>query len=119
MKLVFVYNADDGVFSAVTDTIHKVLSPSTYQCQLCQITYGLTTMHKDWRRFLEGIDAEKEFLHRNEFIDKYPESTAELPAIFKETPNGLEDFLTAAEIRQYANLQSLIKAVEDRLPKAD
>ncbi len=40
MKLIFFCNADTGIFNAMRDTIHKVLSPSTYQCRLCYISYG-------------------------------------------------------------------------------
>ncbi len=38
--LIFVYNANSDLFSTVTDFAHKILSPSTYQCQLCALTYG-------------------------------------------------------------------------------
>jgi len=41
MKLIFFYNADTGIFNAMTDTIHKVLYPSTYQCHHCYISHGL------------------------------------------------------------------------------
>jgi hypothetical protein len=39
-SLLFVYNADSGVFNLVTDIAHKIFSPQTYACQLCCITHG-------------------------------------------------------------------------------
>ena len=33
-SIVFVYNADSGLFNMVTDTAHKMLSPDTYECNL-------------------------------------------------------------------------------------
>jgi hypothetical protein len=38
-ELLFVYNADAGLVTGLLDTLHKVLSPSTYSCSLCAITY--------------------------------------------------------------------------------
>ena len=37
-RLILVYNADNGLFNAVTDWSHKFFSPQTYQCSLCRYT---------------------------------------------------------------------------------
>jgi hypothetical protein len=37
-KLVFVYNADSGLFDAMTDTIRKVVAPMTQNCNPCALT---------------------------------------------------------------------------------
>ncbi len=115
MKLIFVYNADQGVFNAITDTIHKVLSPSTYECQLCQFTYGMTTMHKKWRDYLVNLDVETVFLHRDEFLKKYPAIKVELPAIFVDDAGQMRPFLTAEEINACSNLDALIEAVDKQI----
>lgn len=115
MKLIFVYNADAGIFNAMTDTIHKALSPSTYKCQLCQITYGLTSMQSEWRDFIDELEFEKTFLHRNEFAERYPTMRAELPAVFIEKEETIEPFMSAGEISQYDDLQALIEAMQQRL----
>ncbi len=41
-SLLFVYNADSGLVAGLFDSAHKLLSPSTYQCQLCTLTHGVT-----------------------------------------------------------------------------
>ena len=115
MKLIFVYNADAGIFNAMTDTIHKVLSPSNYKCQLCQITYGLTSMQGAWRDFIDELEIEKTFLHRNEFTEKYPDVKAELPAVFIERGKSIAPFMTANEIGQCDDLQALIEPMQQRL----
>jgi len=51
-RLVIVYNANAGLMAGVMDSVHKIVSPSTYPCQLCAVTYGLTSMRKEWRAFL-------------------------------------------------------------------
>ena len=115
MKLIFVYNADAGIFNAMTDTIHKVLSPSTYQCHLCYITYGLTSMQSEWRDFVDELEFETTFLHRNEFTEQYPGINDELPAVFVTKGESIEPIMTAAEISQCNDLQALIEAMQQRL----
>lgn len=115
MKLIFVYNADTGVFNAITDTIHKVMSPDTYECRLCQITYGMTSMQNAWREFLSDIEGEKVFLHRNEFQKQHPDIPANLPAIFTEEMGQLYPFLTAEEINECSDLESLMETVKSKL----
>ena len=36
--LIFIYNANGGIFSAMADAAHKLVSPETYPCSLCAIT---------------------------------------------------------------------------------
>ncbi len=91
------------------------MSPSTYECSLCRFTYGMTSMNKDWRNFLSSIDAEKIFLHRNEFQKLYPGHKAELPAIFTEKEDGIEVLVSAADIKACENLKGLIALVEQRV----
>jgi hypothetical protein len=38
ISLVFVYNADSGVFNTLSDIAHKIFSPETYACNLCALT---------------------------------------------------------------------------------
>ena len=115
MKLIFVYNADTGIFNAMTDTIHKVLSPSTYQCHLCYITFGLTSMQSEWRDFIDDLEFEKAFLHRNEFAEQYPNVKAELPAVFVTKGDSIEPIMTATEISQCNDLQALIEVIQQKL----
>lgn len=65
-ELVFIYNADSGLVSAVLDSAHKLISPSTYQCELCSITHGLFGEREAWRKFRESFDGIMTFLHRDE-----------------------------------------------------
>ena len=39
MRLVFVYNANAGLVAGMLDSVHKVVSPATYPCSLCAVTY--------------------------------------------------------------------------------
>ena len=70
-KLVFIYNADSGLVNTVKDFWHKALRPSTYQCNLCQTTFGVFGAKKEWKSFIKDLGIESEFLHKDEFLEKY------------------------------------------------
>ncbi|NVN98124.1 MAG: hypothetical protein HXX17_02295 [Geobacteraceae bacterium] len=113
--LVFVYNADSGLFNTLTDIAHKVFSPQTYQCNLCAITYGNFAIRKEWQAFLETLDADLEFLHRDELQDKYAVGDVELPVIFKKSEDGLQVWIRAEEINACADLAGLQQLISDKL----
>jgi hypothetical protein len=114
MKLIFVYNADSGLFNTVSDIAHKILSPQTYSCNLCALTHGHFKIKKDWVDFLKEIDAELEFLHRDEFVEKYNQRDPELPAIFIEENGELSVWIDQFEINQVETLNDLKSAIMKR-----
>ena len=61
--IVFVYNADSGIINSVKDYFQKIVNPSTYSCNLCALTFNNTGMKKEWKGFIEDVDAKVEFLH--------------------------------------------------------
>lgn len=86
-ELVFVYNANSGKLNAMLDSMHKVLSPSTYACNLCRITYGTFTEMPEWKQFRETFDGNMTFLHIDEFEKDYP-AEASYPVIFEKEDDG-------------------------------
>jgi len=111
-KLIFVYNADSGVFNLLTDVAHKIFSPQTYSCNLCAITHSNFGMKKEWKEYLESLDSELEFLHADEFNDKYQGERVELPAIFKEENNRLVLILNADTINECNSIDDLKHSLE-------
>jgi len=106
-KLIFVYKADSGLFNTLGDMLHKLLSPQTYECQLCSLTHGVFSMHKAWRDFISQLDYQAEFLHRDEFAERYPGQDFELPTVLREGPMGLESVLSAEEVASAGSLEQL------------
>jgi hypothetical protein len=113
--IVFVYNADSGLFNTLTDIAHKIFSPQTYECNLCAITYGNFGIRDEWRQFLETLAAGLEFLHRDELLRDYGLSGVELPAVFLKSDRGLKLWITAAEINQCHELAELQQLIAGRL----
>ena len=47
-ELIFIYNAKSGLVNELLDFAHKIISPETYNCNLCAITYGTFAMDKNY-----------------------------------------------------------------------
>lgn len=110
--LVFVYNADAGLFNALTDWVHKLVSPSTYQCSLCALTHSATGERTEWREFVQGLPVPSEFLHRDEFRARRPHVQTDFPAIFLDDgdrPRLLADARSINACRTLAELKELLK----------
>ncbi|HVE56327.1 MAG TPA: hypothetical protein VNB22_05820 [Pyrinomonadaceae bacterium] len=112
-KLIFVYNADSGIFNLLTDIAHKTLSPQTYACNLCAITHSNFGMKKEWKEYLAILDEELEFLHADEFKRKYSFGKVELPAIFREeNEGGLILAVDARTINECNSISDLKKSLQ-------
>ena len=106
-RLVFVYNADSGLFNTLSDMAHKLLFPQSYSCRLCALTHGVFSMHRQWCEFLSHLDYELEFLHRDEFSQRYPGQDLDLPAILKKVDNGLQVVISTQELQSIDSLDQL------------
>lgn len=105
-ELIVVYNASSGLFGTVTDFAHKILSPTTYQCRLCALTYGDFSMKKEWKSFIENFPVKTTFLHKNEFLDRYKIKMA-LPAIFIQSEEGIKTLISRQEIERCQDIEEL------------
>lgn len=119
-KLIFVYNADSGLFNTVTDIAHKLFSPSTYACALCELTHGYFSMRDEWGDFLNELqsthDIELVFLHRDEFVEQHPElSQTELPVILQQKDNNTSMLLDCTSIKSCNDIAQLKKTIINTL----
>jgi len=113
-KLVFAYNADSGLLNALGDWTHKLVSPETYPCNLCALTYSNLGMRRAWKRFVRTLSAEVVFLHRDELAARYGESNAALPAVFCEDGGTLQPLIEAPELDACGSLDDLVQLVQAR-----
>jgi len=113
-SLIFVYNADSGLFNTLTDIAHKVLSPQTYSCNLCAITHGLFSERDEWRQFLEQLPVSLEFLHRDEYERQYSQIDCMYPVVLERKGDVLDVLISSSEINRCKNvddLEALIRAI--------
>ncbi len=115
MRLVFVYNAEAGIMAGIMDSIHKAVSPATYACSLCAITYGAFRMDPKWKAWLTTQPFETVFFHRPDFGSAYPGTHVDLPAILRDDAGTLTVLLGPADIAQAATVDKLICAIEANL----
>lgn len=110
-KLIFVYNANSGTKNAIKDTLHKLLKPSTYNCKLCALTYGLVNEKSKWKEFRTTTSTALEFLHADEFEKQYKSkfsNTYQLPVILQQNHYDLEIVMSAETLNNLQNLEELI-----------
>lgn len=99
-KLIFVYNAESGFMNGMFDFFHKLIHPSTYACSLCMITYNYKGMRSAWKKQLESLPIEKEFLHTDAFAQaNLSDISYSLPAVFIASDHSpLEEVVSSEEL---------------------
>ena len=118
-QLIFVYNADSGLFNTLSDMAHKLLSPDTYACNLCALTHGHFGPRREWTAFLKSLDIPCTFLHHDEFIRQYGLEDIALPAVFVADGPVLEVCIDADTLGQCRSLDELKALIADRLAEVD
>jgi len=115
LKLIFVYNARSGKMNALLDTAHKAVSPSTYSCALCALTFGSFRERELWKSFRATSEVLMEFYHKDEFKKAFaskwlPKYT--YPILLVQNENGLEIGISAQGFADIDTLEELIEEVK-------
>jgi hypothetical protein len=105
-QIIFVYNANSDLFSTISDFAHKILSPSTYDCKLCALTYGNFSEKKEWKDFIETFPVDTIFLHKDDYIKQYNIETG-LPVVFIKTNEQILELISKLEIENCTSLEQL------------
>ncbi len=116
-QLIFVYNARGEIFSQVADYLHKMFSPKSYACNLFSLTHTNYGAKSDWKQFIDTLDAEVEYFHKNDFYLKYPAfKRKQFPAIFlKEESNEPTILIDHTELNKISSLNDLKLLIKQRL----
>jgi hypothetical protein len=113
--LIFVYNAVSGVGNLVLDVAHKLLRPSTYDCNLCALTFGTFRENGKWKEFRKGLQDQGHtlaFLHKDEFLKAYASKFGhkfEFPIILVSGPAGFEVLLDAQRLNRMQTPEALVE----------
>ena len=113
MKLIFVYNAHSGKLSAALDIAHKIISPSTYQCNLCSLTHGTFTERDIWKKFREESDTELVFYHKDEFEHEFNKQYT-YPIVLKEEKGELTEYISTDKINAISDVEDLIAQLKSK-----
>lgn len=113
--LIFVYNADGGLYNSLTDFAHKVISPKTYNCNLCKLSYGNFGEKKEWKEFVSSCTIQTLFFHKDEFENTYNIKKKKLPAVFWQNGRQTVQIISADEINACNTTSMLINLVKQKL----
>lgn len=117
--IIFVYNANSGLFNTLGDMAHKVFSPQTYACNLCGITHTPLGMKNEWKEYLESLHVKKVFLHADELKNQYGIENVELPALFLEADAKAKLWIKADEINSCKSIDELKTLIDSKLDRLD
>jgi hypothetical protein len=115
-RLILVYNAKGGIFNMAADAVHKLVSPQTYPCSLCALSYGPLAMHQAWRKALAALPVPVLFYHKDDFPAAFPGLQITLPAILLgQGANQPLVLLRSDELDDLPSLDALIALLHARL----
>jgi len=106
-KIIFIYNADSGAINLVKDFWKKIFKPSSYECNLCMQTFGAFSMKKDWKSFINNLNIDVEFLHRDEFESKYRITDAKYPSAYLYQNPNIELIINDEEMNSAKSLDEM------------
>ena len=114
LELIFIYNAKSGVVNELIDFAHKIVSPETYDCNLCAISYGAFSMKKKWSTYIETLPFKSTFTYKDKFSkDGY--NNIKFPSVFIRSNENLDEIISATEIDEIKNLDQLIGLLHQKL----
>ena len=114
LELIFIYNAKSGVVNELIDFAHKIVSPETYDCNLCAISYGAFSMKKKWSTYIETLPFKSTFTYKDKF-SKNGYSNIKFPSVFFRSNEKLDEIISATEINEIKNLDQLIDLLNHKL----
>lgn len=110
--LIFVYNAQSDFLNKYIDVVHKIVSPSTYSCNLCSLTHGNFVEKKKWKNYRENTNLELMFMYKDEFLKTYSNLTIEklaFPVIFrKKDSEVIEVVFDSGVVSSLSSVEELI-----------
>ena len=106
MEIQFIYNANNGVANSLFDLAHKIISPDTYECNLCKITHGAFTENKKFKELKEKYNIT--LWHIDDYEEKFSKESS-YPLIIMRDERGTEKNRIATEIINKINTVDMLE----------
>ena len=113
-ELIFIYNAKSGIVNEFLDFAHKIFRPSTYNCNLCAISYGNFTMKKKWSDYITSLPVRSTFTYKDK-VSEYGFNNIELSSIIFRNGSRSKVIISSEEINKLKKIDQLINILSDRL----
>jgi hypothetical protein len=114
-QVLFVYNAKSDLWNKAYDFMHKIISPQTYNCNLCALTFDNFSERKEWTEFRSSLSIDFKFLYSDNFENEFPSEKTSYPVVYLKSNNGIEKLLSSNEINTIGNIQGFMQLIKDRL----
>ncbi|VAW72790.1 hypothetical protein MNBD_GAMMA13-719 [hydrothermal vent metagenome] len=112
LALQFIYNAHSGKVNALFDIAHKLISPGTYSCDLCQITHETFSENAEF----SALKAQHpiELFHIDEYEAHYPAEEHYPVIIVRKHGDIIQriDRQRIGQLRSVGDLKSLLADIE-------
>src|SRR5690606_14630720 len=109
-ELIFVYNANSDLISRMIGFSHKIISPQTYPCKICSLTWGSMKMQKEWEAFIKDVPLKVRFEYRDQW-----KTYQEFPLVLLKEGGKSRVLLCPAEINRFESVQELIYFLRRKL----
>jgi hypothetical protein len=112
LTLQFIYNAQSGKAHALFDIAHKLISPQTYSCDLCQITHDTFRENAEFTALKACHPIE--LFHIDEYEARFP-AEERYPVIIVRRDNEIVKRVSREQIGQLnsvGDLKALLETLE-------
>ena len=109
----YVYSKSSLV-NEFLDFAHKIVSPSTYNCNLCVLSYGNFSMKKKWSDFISSLPVKSTFTYKDK-VSEYGYDNIKLPSIIFQHKSKSKVIVSSEEINKLKIIDQLINILSDRL----
>lgn len=116
MEIFFVYNAKKGFGNKLMDGMHKVVSPSTYACDLCAVTYHAVGKRKAWKDFLKNMPIPVRFYYTNSIPSEF-DKNFEYPAVLRYENSSVSCILDKQDFAAINDLNEFIVLLKEKVPE--
>ena len=113
-ELIFIYNAKSGLVNEFLDFAHKIVSPSTYNCNLCALSYSNFTMKKKWSDYISSLPLRSTFTYKDK-VSEYGYDNIKLPSIILRNGSESKVIISSDEINKLKKIDQLINILSYRL----
>lgn len=115
--LFIVYNANSGLFNGAMDSVHKLISPASYACQLCSITHGYFGAKESWKNFIaqlkqNGVNIR--VLYKDD-LKNWPLQFSQIPGVYTLNHGELNLLVGSDQLRNMNKSEDLIEFLRAQL----
>ena len=106
-RLLFIFNANSGVWNAVLDSAKKILQING--CSLCSLTHSIAGEKSEWKTCKEEFGVPIEYVHRDEVTEELKSLVQDnLPTIVAESDGDFTVLLDPGALeRSKGSIQDL------------